>query len=92
MSKWVKREAADISWEHCGRPAYWCGESVYCSKCQSALDEQRVVIGDWFGVIVKFKTLDEATALAHKLDAEGYQDITIDSSEWQDDEIELEEE
>ena len=37
---WVMREALDISWEHCGRPAYWEDDKVYCSKCQTSLDEE----------------------------------------------------
>lgn len=38
---------SDVSWQHCGRPAYWEGEDVYCSKCQEqlpidALDDREV--------------------------------------------------
>ena len=38
MSEWVSTPDKDISFEHCGRPAYWQGEQVYCSKCQTKLD------------------------------------------------------
>lgn len=40
MSEWVRTEHKDISFEHCGTPAYWCGDSVYCSKCCEMLDER----------------------------------------------------
>jgi hypothetical protein len=39
MSEWVSTPDKDISFEHCGRPAYWEGDQVYCSKCQEMLDE-----------------------------------------------------
>lgn len=42
MSKWVITENKDISFEHCGRPAYWCGEDVYCSKCNEMLNEREI--------------------------------------------------
>lgn len=39
MTEWVSTEHLDISWQHCGRPAYWEGEQVVCSKCQTELEE-----------------------------------------------------
>ena len=38
----------------------------------------------WFAVIVKHKTLEAALELAHRLDDEGVKEITVDSSEWQE--------
>ena len=38
-SKWVSTPDLDISFQHCGRPAYWEGDEVYCSKCQTKLDD-----------------------------------------------------
>ena len=29
----------DVSFAHCGRPAYWENYEVYCSKCQTQLKE-----------------------------------------------------
>jgi 2-keto-3-deoxy-6-phosphogluconate aldolase len=40
--------------------------------------------GQWFAVIVKHKTLEEAVKLARRLENEGVKEITLDSSEWQD--------
>jgi hypothetical protein len=34
---WVFVEEKDVSWEHCGRPAFWEGESVVCGKCLASL-------------------------------------------------------
>lgn len=31
---WELKEDQDISLWHCGRPGYWDGDDVYCSKCQ----------------------------------------------------------
>jgi len=39
MSKWELKEDSDVSWWHCGRPSYWESEEVYCSKCQTKLEE-----------------------------------------------------
>jgi hypothetical protein len=39
MSKWELKEDSDISWWHCGRSGYWEGQDVYCSKCQTKLEE-----------------------------------------------------
>lgn len=39
MNEW-KIIDGDVSWEHCGRPAYWEGYEVYCSKCQTQLKEK----------------------------------------------------
>lgn len=36
---WIRTEHKDISFEHCGVPAYWEGDDVYCSKCQEKLDD-----------------------------------------------------
>ena len=33
LDSWVFTPDKDISFEHCGRPAYWEGERVFCSKC-----------------------------------------------------------
>jgi len=30
----------DVSWQHCGRPAYWEDDDVYCSKCQEMLPDE----------------------------------------------------
>jgi hypothetical protein len=40
MSNWEVKEDAEISFWHCGRPAYWEGQDVYCSKCQTKLEEK----------------------------------------------------
>lgn len=37
MNGWVLTPDKDVSWEHCGRPAYWEDGEVYCSKCQTQL-------------------------------------------------------
>jgi hypothetical protein len=34
---WVSTPHLDISFQHCGRPAYWENEDVYCSKCQTKM-------------------------------------------------------
>lgn len=39
MTNWESVENGDTSFEHCGRPAYWEGEEVYCSKCQEKLPD-----------------------------------------------------
>ena len=39
MSKWELKEDSDVSWWHCGRSGYWEGQDVYCSKCQTKLEE-----------------------------------------------------
>ena len=39
MSNWEFKDDQDISWWHCGQPGYWEGEEVYCSKCQTKLEE-----------------------------------------------------
>lgn len=36
---WIMTEHKDISFEHCGVPAYWEGDDVYCSKCQEKLED-----------------------------------------------------
>jgi len=33
MSEWEMIDG-DVSWQHCGRPAYWEDDEVYCFKCQ----------------------------------------------------------
>lgn len=40
---WVYTEEKDISFEHCGQPAYWDGDLVFCSKCQEQLPETEEV-------------------------------------------------
>ena len=37
---WVLTEEKDISFEHCGRPAYWENENVFCSKCGEELPDE----------------------------------------------------
>ena len=39
MTGWVYTPEKDSSFEHCGQPAYWEGEDVYCSKCQELLED-----------------------------------------------------
>lgn len=36
---WAFTANKDISFEHCGRPAYWQGEQVVCSKCQEVMSD-----------------------------------------------------
>jgi hypothetical protein len=44
---WTMVAHKNISWEHCGRPAYWEGDDVYCSKCQSPLiDSDQITEGE----------------------------------------------
>lgn len=43
---------------------------------------------NWFSVVVKFKTINEALDLAHKLRDQGLEDISIDSSQWEAEEEE----
>ena len=31
---WEIKEENDITFWHCGRPAYWKNDEVFCSKCQ----------------------------------------------------------
>ena len=40
MTSWKFTPELDVSWQHCGRPAYWENDEVYCSKCQHILDDQ----------------------------------------------------
>lgn len=47
---------------------------------------------NWFSVVVKFKTINEALDLAHKLRDQGLEDISIDSSQWEADEEEEDDE
>jgi hypothetical protein len=39
MNKWELKEDSDVSWWHCDRAGYWEGQDVYCSKCQTKLEE-----------------------------------------------------
>jgi len=39
MSKWEIKEDSEVSWWHCDRAGYWEGQDVYCSKCQTKLEE-----------------------------------------------------
>lgn len=42
----------------------------------------------WFSVTVKFETIKEALDLAHKLSDQGLTEVTVDSSQWQEEEEE----
>ena len=37
---WVSTPDKEISFEHCGRPAYWEGEDVFCNKCNAKMEEE----------------------------------------------------
>ena len=50
---WVYTPDKDISFEHCGRPAYWEGEEVYCSKCSARLTDTSQINGP----VEKFKVV-----------------------------------
>jgi hypothetical protein len=39
MSKWELKDDSEVSWWHCDRAGYWEGQDVYCSKCQTKLEE-----------------------------------------------------
>jgi Zn finger protein HypA/HybF involved in hydrogenase expression len=39
ITAWESKEDAEISFWHCGRPAYWENDDVYCSKCQSKMED-----------------------------------------------------
>lgn len=41
---WISTPMKDISFEHCGRPAYWEEGEVYCSKCQIKLNDNEIVL------------------------------------------------
>jgi predicted amidophosphoribosyltransferase len=41
---WTNTPMKDISFEHCGRPAYWEGQDVYCSKCQIKLEDNEIIL------------------------------------------------
>jgi 2-keto-3-deoxy-6-phosphogluconate aldolase len=45
----------------------------------------------WFSVVVKFETIEEALELAHKLSDQGLKEITIDSSQWEEEKEENDE-
>lgn len=52
---WVFKEELDVSWEHCGRPAYWVLDEVYCNKCEAKLANQAglyvvTFVGDYFNL------------------------------------------
>ena len=38
MNEWVLHVGADVSWWHCDRIGYWEDDEIYCSKCQTRLD------------------------------------------------------
>ena len=38
---WISTPEKDVSFEHCGRPAYWEGEQVICSKCQETMTDPK---------------------------------------------------
>ena len=39
MTEWAATPELDISFQHCGKPAYWDNGEVYCSKCQEIKGE-----------------------------------------------------
>jgi hypothetical protein len=39
ITAWESKEDAEISFWHCGRPAYWEDDDVYCSKCQTKMED-----------------------------------------------------
>jgi hypothetical protein len=39
---WVSTPDLDISFQHCGRPAYWEGDEVFCNKCNEQLPPEVV--------------------------------------------------
>ena len=45
LNQWLFTPDKDISFEHCGRPAFWQNDEVYCSKCLAMLQPDSVVIG-----------------------------------------------
>jgi hypothetical protein len=42
MKGWVTYEDREISFWHCDRAGYWEGQEVYCSKCQTKLEEPKL--------------------------------------------------
>jgi hypothetical protein len=36
---WVSTPDKEISFQHCGRPAYWEGDDVFCNKCNEELTD-----------------------------------------------------
>ena len=36
---WVYTPEKHVSFEHCGRPAYWEGDDVFCNKCNAKMGE-----------------------------------------------------
>jgi hypothetical protein len=41
---WNSTPTKDISFEHCGRPAYWEEGEVYCSKCQIKMEDNEIIL------------------------------------------------
>ena len=39
MADWAATPELDISFQHCGKPAYWDNGEMYCSKCQEIKGE-----------------------------------------------------
>lgn len=42
---WQHSPELDVSFAHCGVPAYWENDEVYCSKCQEQLTDDIII--DW---------------------------------------------
>tara|TARA_R110000803_G_scaffold11479_2_gene34222 strand:+ start:311 stop:469 length:159 start_codon:yes stop_codon:yes gene_type:complete len=38
---WTHTPDLDISFQHCGRPAYWEGDDVFCNKCNTKMGEDK---------------------------------------------------
>lgn len=38
----------------------------------------------WYAAIVKFSSLEKAVEAAHYFDAQGYENVEVDSSEWKE--------
>jgi len=45
LNQWLFTPEKEISFEHCGRPAYWEEEDVFCSKCSEMLGPDSLVLG-----------------------------------------------
>ncbi len=45
LNQWLFTPEKEISFEHCGRPAYWEEEDVLCSTCSEILGQDSLVLG-----------------------------------------------
>ena len=45
LNQWLFTPDKDVSFEHCGRQAYWENDEVYCSKCSEMLKPDSLVLG-----------------------------------------------